>query len=163
MSRRRLTAFNPISTRATALLWIGAWKLLDVVSTWMGFTFSGATVREVNVLVNALAPHVGFTAALVSTVPLTLAIVYGVHHRYPVVNEMIALTLPIVVVANFTILLGRGPWLATIGILAVVVVVYVLYGWYDQYDPAAPWREKLFGMPDPVLWTPTDVETEGEN
>ncbi|MFB9324306.1 hypothetical protein, partial [Cryptosporangium minutisporangium] len=78
MGRCRLRSFNPIATRATALLWIGTWKLLDVLSTWAGFSVSGANIREVNVLINALAPSVGFTVALGLTVPLLLTVVYVV-------------------------------------------------------------------------------------
>lgn len=160
MGRRRLRSFNPIATRATALLWIGAWKLLDVLSTWAGFSASGTNVREVNVLINALAPYVGFTVALVLTVPLLLTVVYVVHHRYPVINEMIALTLPLVVIANTTVLIGALAWLTAVGVLTAVVVGYLAYGWYVQYDPTASWWEKLFAMPEPVLWTPRDVVTD---
>ncbi|MHC3437773.1 hypothetical protein ACYJ1Y_06620 [Natrialbaceae archaeon A-gly3] len=45
------------------------------------------------------------------------------------------------------------------GVWGLVVVTYLGYGWYTQYDPDASWQEKLFGMPQPVLWTPRDVDT----
>jgi len=151
---------NPIATRATALAWIGGWKILDIISTWLAFSWADAPGRELNLLINAAAPYIGFNTALLLTVPVALGMVYAVHHRVPALNEVLALSLPLIVVSNFMILAGPTPWLVAAGGSAVVLAGYVLYA--VVCDVRTAWRMRslrplLTLKTEPVLWTPHDV------
>lgn len=78
---------NPLATRTTALYWVAALKVLDVASTLAAY-YATPGFRELNVLINAVQPYIGFEAAVVLTAPLALGIIYLSHDQYPVLSEI---------------------------------------------------------------------------
>lgn len=114
--------------------------------------------RELNILVNPLTPYIGFPAALLVTVPLTLAVVYVVHHRWLAFSELVAILVQLAVVNNLVMVVGRHAWQISITITLGLLGTYLVYGTVQHHRRCSSWREHLFAMPDPVLWQPASVE-----
>lgn len=114
--------------------------------------------RELNILVNTLTPHIELPAALLVTVPLTLAVVYVVHHRWLALSELVAILVPLAVVNNLVMVAGCHAWQISITITLGLLGTYFVYGTVQHHRRCSSWREHLFAMPDPVLWQPPSIE-----
>ena len=150
----RTILVNPIATRATALGWIGIWKLLDVASTVGAKAYAPIPAREINVFINAAATHVGFVPALLGTVPLALGMVYALYHRFPTAVEFFAVILPLVVVSNTLLAVHPAAHVVMFLLTGGVAVGYFVYSQYRHYQRVETLTQFFVSIPGPCLWTP---------
>lgn len=146
-----------------ALHWLAVWKLLDMMSTYLAYTYSPLQLTEINVLITLLAPVTGFNTALVVTTPLAFAILYYLHQWNPVVSEVIALMLPFIVLGNVLTVVSNSLHLAVFAITISVPVGHCLLMLYRSRCRTRSWREWSSTGLEPLFWqpqrTPDDADT----